>query len=289
MWWEPYWDRLKIYAAAVVLILIGLGLLPYFESGGKWQSKFGEHLAMGIAIAGVLAGLIEFTLHKRFADNVFKAAVGYLLRDDLRGELEWIYEQTILCTEMIATIELKHFKEERLVRITTTLKRTLKNISLRHEKVVLRGGADEWFVEGKPTRVIEVSYKKVGDAQLTKETKFNPTADGIGWCDGIEALSLAPNEEMDFTLRLEQWQQENDEFIITYRYPTKNPQVNVVCDDSLIPRVIFDHRAKYEGDWKVAEKTWHPRVLLLAHQDIRLKWHPKAAVEARKKAFNING
>jgi hypothetical protein len=278
------WDRYGTHLILSVTAFVGVVLVALMEPGGKWEHKLGEHLAMGIAVAGLIGFLIEVTLHKRFADNVFKAAVGYLLREDLRGELEWIYEQTILCTELNATVHLEH--HDGLVKVTSTLKRTLKNISLRRQPVVLRGGADEWFVKDKPTKVIEATYRKLGDKKLTAMTDIKPTVDGIGWGDKVN-VNLAPDEEMDFTLTLEQWQQEHDEFVITYRYPTKNPSVTVKCDDSLIPRVIFDHRAKYQGDWKVAEKTWHPRVMLLAHQDIRLKWHPKADLEARKKSFDI--
>lgn len=276
---EIWWDRIRIYVASIALIVVGVVALPYFEVGAKYESKFLEHLAMGVAVAGVLAFFIELTLHKRFADNVFRAAVGYLLREDLRAELTWIYEQTIL-SELVATIDLEHF-EGQGVKVTCHLQRTLRNISLRRQKVVLKGGADEWFVKDHPTQVLEASYRVI-EAPARKNLVVKRSDDGIGWNfpEG-EGVTLAPEEQTDFTVKFEQWHRENDTLVLTYRYPIKNPRVTVTCKPSLIPKVIFDHRAKYEGDWEISTQTWHPRVVLLPHQDIRVKWHRRDLVEAR--------
>lgn len=272
-WWEVWWDRVRIYLLAILLMVLGAVALPLFEPRGILESKFWEHLAMGVTIAGVLAALIEVALHKRFADNVFRAAVGYLLREDLRGELAWIYEQTILCTELIATITLEPQGE--YVKVRTKLQRTLKNISMRREKVSVQGGADEWFVEGRPTKLIEAIFKKTEEGIKTTMSS-KPSQDGLGWGEKVE-VSLAPNEQMEFTLVVEEWRQKSDEAVLTYVYPIKNPVVNIVRPDDIHVRVIFDHRLKRQ-DWKTSKDSWHLQAVLLPHQDIRIKWHPKAAV-----------
>jgi hypothetical protein len=278
-----WWDRYNAYVKSAGLAVVGALAVLLFKPKAPLENPFLEHLAMAVAVAGVIAFFIELTLQKRFADNVFKAAVGYLLREDLREELTWIYEQKILCTELVAHVVLEHLQEDGLVKVTCSLQRTLENISMKGEPVVLKGGADEWFVENRPSKVTQATYRKLDDSARTNLV-VKESSDGIWW-DASEEVKLAPGEQLDFTITFEQWHRENDTLLLTYRYPIKNPRVTVACGPTLIPRVLFDHRAKYEGDWETATGTWHPRVVLLPHQDIRVKWHRRDLVQARAKSL----
>ena len=280
---EIYWDRLKQYLYLAAVAVIGVVGLLLFEPGGPLQNKFWEHMAMGVTVAGVIGFLIELTLHKRFADNVFKAAVGYLLREDLRGELEWIYGQSVVCKDFIATVTLTHLGQEGIVLFDCDLVRTFENISMRSSEVSLSGGTDEWFVKNHPTEVPEVSYKKVDDKEKTVLPP-KPTDDGIGWS---ATVTINPGEELDFNVKSIHCHRENDTFIFTSRYPVKNPRIIIKCSPTLRPRVIFDHRSKCATTWETATNTWNLRGMLLPHQDIRVKWHRKDLIEQRKREFNL--
>src|SRR5438552_16280323 len=90
-------DKYRITIILVFLVVLGTLLVGVFEPTGKLPSKFLEHLGMAIAVAGCIGVVIELTLQREITRNVFRAAIGYLLPDELRAELRWIYSLPFLC------------------------------------------------------------------------------------------------------------------------------------------------------------------------------------------------
>jgi hypothetical protein len=272
-------EKYQVPALLLLLVLLGAFGVGLFDPRGRWPIVFLEHISMAFAVAGVLGLVIELTLQRDLAKNAFKAAIGYLLPEQLRGELEWIYNQSILCSEMESTINIEHRQQEGLALIKMRVHRTLWNVSNSTAEVNVSGGMDEWFFEGHPSKCIEAGYKLHEDG-VRKPLECADSDDGIGW--KAPTVRLPPNKKLDFWVEIEECRRENDLLVLTYRYPIENPRITILCPDTLVPTVTFDHRSKYDPQTQTARNTYQLRAMLLPHQDIRVKWHRKDLLEARR-------
>src|SRR5258707_13827956 len=101
-------DKTFAQKHAITIILVaalGWGIVGVlaFEPTGPLPYRPLEHLFMALTISGVLGLIIEYTLHQQIAKDVFEAAIGYLLPEELRDELRWVAGQPFLCEKHTQT------------------------------------------------------------------------------------------------------------------------------------------------------------------------------------------
>src|SRR4030042_848978 len=78
----------------VILILIG----NFCEQQlGTWAFIIRD-VGIAMLVAAILGVSIDLYLRQRLTEDVFKVAMGYILPEELRPEMEWVYKKNIIAT-----------------------------------------------------------------------------------------------------------------------------------------------------------------------------------------------
>lgn len=157
---DRFWGKWGIQLLLVLLVVGGAYGIEVFDGSGKHPHKFLEHLSMAIAVAGVIGIVIEFTLHRELAKNVFRAAIGYLLPEELRGELRWIYGLPFLCENHVQIVTITPIEKTTLVTVRHEVTRVLKNITDKTQTFQPGLGMEEWLYDGHPSKIISYTCQK---------------------------------------------------------------------------------------------------------------------------------
>lgn len=157
---KTWLERWRITAIMVFILLLGIILLfvgnLFLQAWADW--KFGlDSLAVALIIAGILGLTIDRFFRQQFAEDAFKASIGYVLPAELKGEMEWIYNCHIICTSHIQRFELLPIDDETCTIRVNTL-RTLRNVGSSVDHANLGLGIDEWFHNTGSSRIISFGY-----------------------------------------------------------------------------------------------------------------------------------
>jgi hypothetical protein len=269
------WDRyvvLTLCALLGVLLILAAGFL---EHSPFWKSA-AEHLGTALFIASILGFTIDWWLTKRIAEDVFLAAMGYELPNELREEVRHVYGDRLICTEHVQTVWIEKIKdEENFLTVTVGLERTIKNIGSTSQTVPIVTSIDEWFVPLHPSAIIELGYKLDGTGNLqttgfVKEKKPNSLLAEIK--GGVE---LKPDRKLTIYSKFRETKPTEGEHYISFSYATSNPHVTVNAPQDFRWSVGFSHRAEpILGRYSDVVRL---EGLLLPHQSIRVRWWRDAA------------
>jgi len=274
--WVDLWKTHKIRVVLGALIFFGVVGVLLFEQRGVFPFRFLEHLFMAFAVAGFIALIIELTLQRQLVRNAFEAAIGYLLRDELKGELRWIYGLDLLCEKHIQHVSLKEIPETQLVIARSTVIRTFRNISDKEIPIPLNVAIDEWFHEGFPSNVISFRYQHDGQPQSNNlaTTGIKKTDAGLAF-EAVPTQHLKRGQRITLSFEVEETKQRNDWMFVTFSTPTANPTVTVDAPESIEIGVAFDHRNAGDLSIKKGERTWQLDGMMLPRMDIRIRWYDK--------------
>ncbi len=260
------------------LILGVLGVIV-FEHGGPYPFRFGEHIFMALSVAAIIGLAIDLTLQQQIVANVFEAAIGYLLPEELRSELRWIYNLPTICVQHVQTVKLERIDGTDLIRYRSNVTRCFKNLTDKEVPFGIGVGTDEWFHPGHSSRIVSMSYQIDGES----DTGNIAPAHVQKRSDGIETktvtVMLGTGKRITTSFEIEEIRRENDWAFITFGTPTANSTVIIDAPSDLVARVDFDHRMKEELTRK-GDNTWQLNGTLLPHQTIRIKWYRKDQSEA---------
>src|SRR5215203_7463320 len=116
-----------------ILALVGLALaaLDWTEFGISW-SHIRVALGESLIVAAALGFTVDFFYKRALARDAFEASLGYLLPEELKPELRWIYAQQIVCVEHQERITVRWLDDEgqpepRRVRVDYEVFRTMRN------------------------------------------------------------------------------------------------------------------------------------------------------------------
>lgn len=200
---ESFIQKHAIRILLILLVVLGILGVDLFEPRGIWPSQFREHLAMAVAVSGVLGLTIEFTLQRDLARNVFKAAIGYLLPEELKAELRWIYGLPVLCERHVQTVSLDPIPETDLVRVRVTMVRVFRNVSDAKFELPISLGIEEWFHKDHPSKILTVNYEMNGKSvDLELSTKMRRSASGISI--EPEVVQLDPAQRITVSMEFEE-------------------------------------------------------------------------------------
>jgi len=238
-----------------------------------------EGIAVGIIVAGILGLTIDRLLRQEFAQDAFKASIGYILPEELKGEMEWIYASHILCTEHVQRFEILHIDDETCA-VRVHIERKFRNVSGSVEDAELGVAVDEWFHKTGCSKILSVGYIKEGkrSSQEGEEISIEKNETTISVKE--EKVTLAPNEEIDTWCEVEEIKRTNDFQSWNFAYPTLNPKVFVKSYEGLGYRVNFGYRKESE---QVENDTYRLNGTLLPGQLLSLQWW---RVEEVKKWLN---
>jgi hypothetical protein len=233
------------------------------------DSQLVHDLGIGFMVAGILGATIDQILRRQLAEDAFKASIGYLLPNELKGEMEWIYSTHILCTEHNQVLELRKAEEDTCV-LHVSILRKFRNISSSNELAPLGLAIDEWFHKtGRSSKILSFGYTKLGiknenfaiirSAQSTLSIKE-------------QKVPLAPNEEITVWFEVEETKRTNDVQLWVFSAPTLNPTVTVKAFEGIAINAGFGYRIQAE---ELGAGTYRLRGTLLPSQLIWIRWWEK--------------
>lgn len=254
--------------------LIGISLLSVsvnIPAPHDFWKSFIEHAGTAVFIAAVLGFTIDWWLTRQITEDVFRAAMGYELPDDLKNEIRFVYGNRILCDEHIQTVLIEPL-DANFVKVTVGLERRFKNIGQTNQTLSLGIGIDEFNVPSAPSKLIELEYVKGGkrtvldiEKLLLKERPEGPEYIG-------PELTLDAEEKNPITvfLKFSETKPTSGEQTMTFSNATINPRVTVEAPEDFGWKVNFPHRV--EPTTGRYSKTASLKGLLLPHQSIRIRW-----------------
>jgi hypothetical protein len=292
----------------VILALVGLALaaLDWTEFGVSW-SHIRTALGESFIVAAALGFTVDFFYKRALARDAFEASLGYLLPEDLKAELRWIYGQQIICVEHQQQITVRWVDDERplqprRVRVDYELFRTMRNVSNERFEHPTFASVEEWF-RGEPSDVDLVEAvvrgeRYVGGTLVTREVDVElpvDRSDGKGatpirtpatalapsqldWTrPGVERtldrrIVIEPGEEVTFHYRGHEIHYESGAYHDTYGAPTVRPVVTVETPAELRAVVSFANRGRAEAT-ALGGRYVLPTVLL-PFQPIVVRWWP---------------
>jgi hypothetical protein len=303
----------------VILALVGLVLaaLDWSEFGISW-SHIRTALGESFIVAAALGFTIDFFYKRALARDAFEASLGYLLPEELKPELRWIYGQQIICLEHQQRITVRWVDDEgrrepRRVRVDYELFRTMRNVSNERFEHPTFASVEEWF-RGEPSDVDLVEAvvrgkRYVGGTLVTREVDVEVPVDGsdgkgatpvrsagaslapsqLDWTrPGVERtldrrIVIDPGEEVTFRYRGHEIHYESGAYHDTYGAPTVRPVVTVDTPPELRAVVSFANRGRTEAT-ELGGRYALPNVLL-PFQPIVVRWWPADKHDEWRRAY----
>jgi len=266
-WWEKW--RLSFLMILVSLLGIILILVAYIlETRGKGDWQLLRDIGVGFLVAGILGITVDQVLKRQLARDAFKASIGYILPDELKGEMEWIYETHVLCVQHIQICKLTPIDDE-YCKLHVTMHRTFQNISLSRTSIDKPGvGLDEWFHKVGSSQILRFGYVRGEEKWEADKNNFSKTE--CGWeIKDAKKISLAPNEEVTISFETEEIKRTNDANYWAFGYPTRSPQVIVEGYDGIHMKVRFGYRLPAE---LLGSNTYRLTGTLLPDQRVEIRW-----------------
>jgi hypothetical protein len=268
----PEWGRLSIMA------LVGLlGIIAIFIAGkiGEpfWKSGV-EHLGTAIFIAAILGFTIHIWLERQLTEDVFSAAMGYELPDELKEEIRFVYGNRILCEDHSQSMQIEDLKNG-FVRVIIGTERMLRNIAQTEQELNISLGIDEWHVKGHPSAFLEIDYKFENKEKITifpggdVEIFFRPEG---SLARVKSSIKLASKQTVTVFTKCSETKPINGEHFFHYAYATLNPRVTVKAP-GFNWFVGFAHRDEPHRERYSDTVTLDG--LLLPDQSIRVRWWPE--------------
>ena len=154
--WREKWT-IPILAILTAVGLLLMVLPNIFGMSSEWVF-IPNHIGIALFVVGILGLTIDRLLRQQLAQDAFKASMGYLLPDELRPELEWVYKQDVIATKHIQKCVIIPMGNE-LVILQVTINRTLTNVThhLTEVKPVL--SIDEWFHHERCSDITEFGWE----------------------------------------------------------------------------------------------------------------------------------
>ncbi len=225
------------------------------------QYGFGSALIASV----VTSGLIGWAFNQRLAEDAFRASIGYLLPDELKPELEWVYGQKILATSSTFDYEFAERNDGKIL-ITLEGNRCLRNIGRKAEKIRIKIGAsigDE--ILERP--ILEVGYK-VDDENEVRQINLEQRS-------FERDVNLPRGGELRIWFKTQTIRASRGEDFLYLLYATVNPTVKVKPSENLDVEPSFGHREHSEKLIKLSEGTYQLAATLLPLQIIVVRWKAK--------------
>lgn len=270
-WWERWhlpFLMVLVSLLGVIIILVAYILLT--EGKGDWQLL--HDIGVGFLVAGILGITVDQVLRRQLAKEAFVASIGYILPDELKEEMKWIYEAHILCIEHIQTCKLTAIDDDTCILNVRTQRRFINVSGIRSLVEKCGVGIDEWFHKTGSSRILSFGYIKGDDKWDAKDESIKKT--DCGWeIKGVPAIYLGASDELIVWSEVEEIKRTNDANYWAFEYPTRNPQVTIDAYKGIKTKVQFGYRLPAE---QLGLNAYRLSGTLLPHQRIEIRWWREA-------------
>lgn len=273
---DKLWTKTNL--VLVISALLGMLLIVIavpLSTRVLWLSALVEGLGIAAITATILGFAVDKVLKRELTTEAVKAAIGYLLPDELKAEMQWITEFDFFAIEHIATYQLKMDPTDNtIVILHAELRRRFKNITDAKKPISIGFSCDEWGVPSKPSKILRVAYRMDDEKWTSIDTTKFKLDEGALLVSG-SPMNVPSKSELDVESIWEETKHLNDENDIGFGYPTLNPRVIVTTDPKLKWRVAFGHRGQEWIEPNPEGGGCRLNGTLLPQQRIILRWWPK--------------
>jgi hypothetical protein len=255
---------------AVGLIVIGIGATVW---GVPWEPirDITRDLGPGIFTAGILASLVEPFFRHEFARDAFLAAFRYVLPDEFRDEVAKIIRFDFIARKQIWTVQIEKASEG-VVRVTTTLERTVTNKTKSKKSIRAWVEAEDYDFQNGPTEVVLCSIEE--EDSKTQHVSSTQTKKDHYQDAHTDDLDLLPDKSAKIAAKIIQYRRSNDAIYETFRAPIVNPEIEVFIDEK-----EFSHSVTFGTHGDVAKSQFRNHYTLAGvyfpGQFMVVRWWPK--------------
>lgn len=282
----------KLATRRLLALFLALGvicILSYSLSKEYWPHLLREfvlEIGKAFVVASVIGWGVDEALKNDLVRNAVSAALGYLLPDSLKPELNWLYDQQIIA-QQIYSVRLEHFPEQGAVKFHGTYHRRIENISDGKAKVRLGGGTDEWFHPMGESTIETCEYRRIKNGVIgtTEHIPVHKANIGIGY--ELLDVPLDKGEIIELTMSYCMWRADHATETLIYRYLIDRPLVSVEFPKTLHVTVSFSHRGNTGDEPQTGFITKRLEQVLLPYQDLQIIWHRAEDVEKRVEKHGI--
>lgn len=264
------WGRLPPGAVLSAFLIAGMALIfsPHY-----WQWEWDYGIASEIGVALLVAAILGFTVDRwlkaELRTDAFLAAIGHVLAPEFRAEVSRIIGYKLICERHYLLVEVA-LVSDRLVKVTSSVERTIRNKSAYPQTIKNLMHIDEWGYAAGQSQVIECVLEidgqtfDAGPAQIDAYSVLRQT----------EEKTLRPNQTAKLRARSVEYRNINDIVYFHFMAPTINPEIEVRVPPELdcnfgfggpgenIVTLAYAPRKQLEG-------TYFP------HQSMSVRWWPK--------------
>ena len=276
------WPGWGVTGWLLVLGLLGVGVLllgKRFEwFFGSWRVVW-DGVGIGIITASALGVTVDRFLKQEILEEVFKAAFGYVLPEQLKPAARWIYGQKLIYENFTALYEFSECSgnPDALI-LTVEINRTLRNVTKHNEDATLGLNVDDYGI-APCVKILEFGYRpEGGDGKLITEHE-----------DSARGPKLKP---VQVTIPAESYivnwfkyrtvMHRNDGLHLTVRYAITEPKIRVT---SQIPIEIDPPTFATPEEFKAVpegKNWWRLPATLFPDHTIELRWRPEENRDAKR-------
>jgi hypothetical protein len=263
--------RIKLIA----LLLLGIVLIA---APALWRTEMGSEIwahdvirDIGIAVfsAAFLGLTIDWWMRKDFADDVFRASVGYILPPELREQIPWITGHEFIATKTTCKVNIATVSEG-IVSIVTEMDREFTNITSVSHPFEAMKEMDEWGKGNLRSEILECELSRPKQPILKHESVIKGEDNLVARTQPVSVPSKGTVRAFYKTI---EYKTTNDDLVYTFLKPSVNPEIHV----TIAPQLAYWCRFGNHGEQrevrpglKVLDGT------LMPHQYMRIRWWPKA-------------
>lgn len=267
----------KLPGWGILVLIGGLGLvligLPHIHLASlSFIEPYGA-IPEGVGIAFLTASTLGFTIDrwmkKEIAADVFKAALGYILPEEFKNEIQRIISFKFMCEH-----HKMHLRVEKIgtdyVRVTTKLERKLTNITSIPESICTYAHIDEWGFSDEKSKVVSCSLVGPDDHiyEQKKPRVFNSTI-----AVETDTIQVPPGKSVTSRAEFVEIRRINDHMIWAFKTPTKNPIIKIDAPNDLECEWGFGSADPVRSSEFMNEKELVG--MYFPGWNMRLRWYPK--------------
>jgi hypothetical protein len=264
--------KLPRWAILSLGLLVGGALViaaPYWP--WDWVKDLSKGFGEALAVFAFLGFTVERWFRQEFAEDVFRAGLGSVLRPEFKDEMQWLTSFNWLAIKSLCHVKLEEVGDD-IVKLTLTINREIENISSHSQKAKAAVGVDEWGFSGFKSSIEVCGIQKIGGPKIMAEKQDDPHPSHIG--ASSREITIDPGGRFQSFSRSIEYRRRNDIAILTLGNPSKDPEIELEAPPSLVAEAGFTHRGKMDAEAFTGKKTL--RGTHLPSQLMIVRWWPKA-------------
>ena len=271
----------------IFIIMILFGLL-FLIISYEWQAGFHfanfelirhllNEIAIAVLIAAILGWVFDWWLHKKAFDDIVSAAVGYLLPETVRAEMNWISELNIIYTNYHHKFEILPINDE-LVWLKESIRYDIVNKSDTPLNFQFTRSIDEWHHPGEKSKILLFAYRLDNKVSEYSESRLAKFIHDDGWALRFiyKGIKIKKDKPVTVSYETEQVRRKSDRENMIMTRLVENPQIEIVVPDSFLYDINVQHRKILD---QIPPHNYRLNGTLLPYQGISFRWWPKNQTE----------